>query len=81
MMTGPPISRRIFTTSIDSDHSVSNDLSRMGRVAIIRDVGAVTYVRHCLVPISSRTLLAIAVSRRRCISYTLARSQIGRAHV
>ena len=76
MMTGPPISRRIFTTSIDSDHSVSNDLSRMGRVAIIRDVGAVTYVRYCLVPISSRTLLAIAVSRRRCISYTLARSPL-----
>ena len=75
-MTGLPVSRQIFTYSINSDHSVGDDLSRTGRVAIIRDVGAVTYVRYFLVLISSRTLLAIAVSRRRCISYTPARSPL-----
>ena len=65
-----------FTALVSSDHS--DGLSRMGRVAIIRDIGATTYVRHRLVPIGSLVLLTVPASRRHCISFTRARSPLPR---
>ena len=64
------------TGLVNSDHSAGDDLLRMGRVAIMRDIGAATCVYHLIIKISSRTLRAIAVSRRHYISCTRARSPL-----
>ena len=52
---GIPVFPCVFAALANSDHSAGDDLLRMGRVAIIRDIGAATCVYHLIVTISSRT--------------------------
>jgi len=59
---------------VNSYHRPENHLTRMGKVAIIRDVGAVTYVKSV---VNWSSPLTGPVALRLCyISYTLGRSSL-----
>ena len=59
--------------SNETNHRLNNNLTRTGKVAIIRDMGAVTCVRYCLSQPILPPYLRVADLRQCYVSYTLAR--------
>ena len=58
---------------VNSDRRSNNNCTRMGKVAIIHDTGAITCVQYNISLTDYRAYLPVAALKQCCISYTQTR--------